>query len=141
MQLHSANGEVSRQTFQREATLSKSAILGRLAELTQRDRITMTKALTKGLKDSFTRLLDAKACDPITARLAAAEKESLSVPIGRRHGLSRATIAFTADRDSTTTLLEIVELSADRAILRPLDPGLSTAALAGRPVRFVEAAW
>lgn len=141
MQLHSANGEVSRQTFQREATLSKPAILGRLAELTQRDRITMTKALTKGLKDSFTRLLDAKACDPITARLAAAEKGSLSVPIGRRHGLSRATIAFTADRDSTTTLLEIVELSADRAILRPLDPGLSTAALAGRPVRFVEAAW
>ena len=53
----------------------------------------------------------------------------------------RATIAFTADLDTTSTLLEIVELSANRAVLRPLDPGLSPTALAGRPVRFIEAAW
>ena len=141
VQLHGAAGEVSRQSFHREATLAKPALLGRLGDLTQRDRQTMTRALTKGLKDDFNRLLDTKACDPIMATLSAADKGRLSVPIGRRHGLTRATIAFTADRDNTTTLLEIVDLSGDRALLRPLDPGLSPADLAGRPVRFVEAAW
>lgn len=141
IQLHSPSGEVSRHRFQRVATMAKPPLLGRLGELTQRDRLTMTRALTKGLKEEFTRLLSTLACEPIRATLASADKGRLSVPIGRRHGLSRATIAFTADRDTTSTLLEIVELSADRALLRPLDPGLSVAALSGRPVRFVEAAW
>ena len=141
VQLHGASGEVSRQTFHREASLAKPALLGRLGDLTQRDRQTMTRALTKGLKEDFNRLLDTKACDPIMATLSAADKGRLSVPIGRSHGLTRAAIAFTADRDNTTTLLEIVDLSGDRALLRPLDPGLSAADLAGRPVRFVEAAW
>ncbi len=141
IQLHSAKGEVSRHTFEREATLAKPALLGRLSELTKRDRQTMTRLLTQDLRAEFNRLLDTKACEPITATLANAEKGQLSVPIGRRHGLSRATIAFTADRDTTSTLLEIVDLSANRALLRPLDPGLSPASLAGRPVRFVEAAW
>ena len=141
VQLHSATGEVSRHSFHREATLAKPALLGRLGEMTKRDRQSMTKALTQDLRAEFTRLLSARACEPMTATLASAEKGQLSVPIGRRHGLSRATIAFTADRDTTSTLLEIVELSANRAVLRPLDPGLSPTALAGRPVRFIEAAW
>lgn len=140
LQLHSPDGGVYRQPFTREVSLSQPRLLGRLGEITRKDRQAMSKALTKGLKETFTRLLDTKACSPLMATLAA-QGNSLTVPIGRKHGLSGAALAFTADRDHTTELLEIIDLGAQTATLRPLDPNLSAASLAGRPVRFVEAAW
>ncbi len=140
LQVHSRDGGVYRQIFRREASLGKPRLLGRAAELTRRDRMGMAKALTAGLKETFTSLLDTKACEPVVAVLSGAGGK-LSVPVGRRHGLSRAALAFTTDHDHTTELLEVIDLGSDRAILRPLDPGLSVQSLAGRPVRFVEAAW
>ena len=140
LQLHGSDGGIYRQPFRREISLRNPTALGRLAELTRRDRQSMAKALTKGLQDTFARLLDTKACEPLMATLSA-HGGLLHVPIGRKHGLSRAALAFTAGRDSTAELLEVVDLTANTATLRPLDPGLSVASLAGRPVRFVEAAW
>ena len=140
LQLHSPDGGVYRQVFSREASLGKPRLAGRLGELTRRDRQAMAKALTSGLKETFTRLLDTKACSPLTATLAANGK-TLHVPIGRNHGLSRAALAFTSDRDHSTELLEVVDLGATSATLRPLDPGVPVSSLSGRPVRFVDAAW
>jgi hypothetical protein len=140
LQLHSTDGGVYRQSFRREVSERKPLLLGRLAELTRRDRQAMSKQLTAGLKDTFTNLLNVKSCEPLVAALGV-QGGKLSVPVGRKNGLSRAALAFTIDRDNSTQLLEVVSLSSNSATLRPLDPGLSAKSLAGRQVRFVEAAW
>lgn len=139
-QLHSPDGLAYRQVFSREADLINSRLLGRVGDLTRRDRVTMAKTLTKGIRETFDALLTAKACEPLVARLAS-QGGKLSVPIGSRHGLSRATLAFTTDRNHTSELLEIVDLGSNRATLRPLDPASTVKSLSGRTVRFVEAAW
>ena len=62
----------------------------------------------------------------------------ITVPVGRANGLTAGSIAFTADADASTQLLEVVDLSNRSARLRPLDPTLSPRSFAGRPVRFVQ---
>lgn len=140
LQLHQSDGSVQRQVFRREVSQANSRLLGRMAELTRRDRQTMARALTAGLRTTFDALLDIRSCEPLVATLANSGGK-LTVPIGRKHGLSRASLAFTAGKDRTTELLEVLDLGATRAVLRPLDPGVRAADLAGLPVRFVEAAW
>lgn len=139
-QLHSPDGGVYRQVFASSAEMVNSRLLGRLGELTRRDRVSMAKALTKGLRETFDALLDVKSCEPLISRLGV-QGGKLTVPIGSRHGLSRAALAFTADRNTTTELLEIVEIGPNHATLRPLDPASTPKSMSGRTVRFVEAAW
>ena len=140
LRLHEADGSFYRQPFRREAPVINPPMLGRLAALTRRDRDALKDALTRGLEQEFAALLDRRACEPLMAQLDL-RGGKLVVPVGRRLGLNRAALAFTADRGASTDLLEVVKVSANAAELRPLDPGLSLTALAGRTVRFVEARW
>lgn len=141
LRLYDADGRLLRQGFQNRALLALPRALGRLSDISRRDRQAVSQALTKGLDQLLRGALDLLACDPVTATLHATEGNRLIVPVGRRHGLSRAALAFTTDRDRSTTLLEIVALDGSRAELRPLDPNITPAMLHGRPVRFLEAAW
>ncbi len=141
LRLYDADGRLLRQGFGNRALLALPRGLGRLSEISRRDRQAVSQALTKGLDPLLRGALDLRACDPITATLQAVSGNGLIVPVGRRHGLSRAALAFTTDRDSSTTLLEIVALDGAQAELRPLDPNITPAMLHGRPVRFLEAAW
>lgn len=131
------DGTVSRHSLTRETALPAASPFGRAAVLVEPDRRRMSAALLKGMDRAFDALLDAETCRPVSARMAVAGG-TISVPVGRRMGLTRGAIAFTADADHSTEMLEVVSLSANSASLRPLDPSRPAAAFAGRPVRFVQ---
>ena len=138
MVLISGTGEESRQAAERSVKLPGVSPLGRLAIAIEPDRRQLAAQLTDGLSREIDRLLDIETCKPVTARLDVAGGKIVA-PVGRRQGLTRGSIAFTADADHSTEMLEVVELGNDRVVLRPLDPGRGAKAFAGRPVRFVEA--
>ena len=138
MVLIGGNGEEVRQEARRVVKLPGVSPLGRLAVALEPDRRQMAARLTEGLEGEMDALLDIETCKPVLANLKVSGG-AISAPVGRRQGLSRGSIAFTADRDNSTEMLEVVELGAERVVLRPLDPGRSAKAFAGRPVRFLEA--
>ena len=82
--------------------------------------------------------LDQLSCEPAHARIAR-QGDDLVVPVGRRHGLTRASLAFVDDPDDSFGLLEIVALQADSARLRPLDPTRGAPGFDGLRVYFLEA--
>lgn len=138
MVLISGTGEESRQATERRVALPGVSPLGRLAIALEPDRRQLAAKLTEGLEREMDTLLDIETCKPVTARLDVAGGKIVA-PVGKRQGLTRGSIAFTADADASTEMLEVVELGNDRVVLRPLDPGRGAKAFAGRPVRFVEA--
>ena len=78
-------------------------------------------------------------CQPVRAVIRQ-EGGVLAVSAGRVHGLTRAALAFTTDRDHSVEMLEITALSDRQVRLSPLDPTRSPASFAGRSVRFLDTA-
>lgn len=105
--------------------------------LTGRSRTRAESDLLRGVTETLSALLDAAGCEAPSAILARAG-DALSVPIGRRHGLSRGSLGVIEGAGPDAGLLEIVTLDGAQATLRPLDPTVSAAALAGARVHFVE---
>lgn len=105
--------------------------------LTGRSRDRAESDLLRGVTETLAALLDAAGCEAPSAILASAG-DGLSVPIGRRHGLSRGSLGVVEGAGPEVGLLQIVALDGGQATLRPLDPGVSTAGLAGARVHFVE---
>lgn len=124
-------------SFAREAALPSGVIFGSLTPLVTKDRLHLTAKLTKGLAAQMDDFLTRASCAPVVARLALTGG-MISVPVGRANGLTAGSIAFTADADASTQLLEVVDLSNRSATLRPLDPTVAISTFAGRPVRFVQ---
>lgn len=137
MVLIGGNGEEVRQNLQRVVKLRGVSPLGRMAVALAPDRRQMAARLTDGIESEMDALLDVESCKPVLANLAVSGG-TISAPVGRRQGLSRGAIAFTADGDTSTEMLEVVDLDAERVVLRPLDPGRRAGDFAGRPVRFLE---
>lgn len=131
------NGEVTRQVVERQVALPGPRLLGRAQALVEPNRRQMAARLTAGLDRAMTALLDVETCKPVLAHLAVAGG-TITAPVGRRQGLTKGSIAFTADGDGSTEMLEVVGLSRDGVTLRPLDPNRPARAFAGRPVRFFE---
>lgn len=133
LHLTAGDGTTGVQRHVRRVRLPGASPLGGLAVLVQPGREALAAALTEGADRALAALLDAKGCEPVTARLTSAGE----VQVGRANGLTPGSLAFTADGGSTQ-MLEIVHLTARSARLRPLDPTVPATALAGRPVRFIE---
>ncbi len=131
------NGEVTRQGVERQVALPGPRLLGRAQALLEPDRRRLAARLTAGLDRAMTALLDVETCKPVLTHLAVAGGK-ITAPVGRRQGLTKGAIAFTADGDATTEMLEVVGLSSEGVTLRPLDPNRPAAAFAGRAVRFLE---
>jgi hypothetical protein len=137
MVLIASDGTESRQAFRRSVKLPGYTPLGRLIAGFEPDRRQLAGQLTANIEAEMDRLLDIETCKPVVATLAVSGGKIIA-PVGRNQGLTRGSIAFTADGDHSTEMLEVVEIGAKQAILRPLDPGRGAKAFAGRPVRFVE---
>ncbi len=137
MVLIGGTGEVTRAAVERRVALPGPSVLGRAAVLVEPNRRQMAAKLTAGLDRAMTQLLDVETCKPVLTRLAVAGG-AITAPVGRRQGLTLGSIAFTADGDASTEMLEVVGLTANGATLKPLDPNRPAKAFAGRPVRFVE---
>lgn len=136
-QLEGPAGEVMTQDFTSRTRLPGASLLGRAAVLVDDDRSLMADRLVRGAPAALAALLARAGCRPVTAVLAAG-KGLLSIRAGRTHGLSRSSLAFTVDDLGPVVLLEVAELHATRASLRPLDPAEPMAPLAGRIVRFLD---
>jgi hypothetical protein len=121
--------------FQREAMVPRGGFAGYIAG---QNRSRAETDLTAGLLQEVRAMLDGLACQPAEARLALGA-DGLSVPLGRRHGLTRASLAFVDDPNDGFGLLEVVSLDNRHTTLRPLDPTRSPASFNGLRVYFVEA--
>lgn len=130
-------GEVTRAMVERVVALPGNSVLGRVAVLVEPNRRQLAAKLTAGLDRAMTQLLDVETCKPVLTRLAVAGG-AITAPVGRRQGLTMGSIAFTADGDASTEMLEVTGLTANGVTLKPLDPNRPARAFAGRPVRFFE---
>ncbi|MCE6961942.1 flagellar assembly protein T N-terminal domain-containing protein [Cereibacter sphaeroides] len=137
LRLAASDGTVAVQRFVRRIRLPAPSLLGGLAVLAQPQREAMAAALLDGADRALAALLDREGCEPVSARLATAGG-LLEVPVGRANGLTPGSLAFTADTLGSTRILEVAELRSASARLRPLDPTVGIAQLAGRRVQFVE---
>lgn len=133
--MRESNGNIRTHHIQRAAPVPKNTTLH---GLTLRTRTTTEALLLRGVGEEFNSVLSALGCEPPAARVDFAGN-TLSVPVGARHGITRGALAVLEDPNDSFGLLEITKLENNRAILRPLDPTRSAASFAGRLVYFMEA--
>lgn len=139
LRLDGPAGERIAETHRAAVRLPGPSLLGRAAALAQPDREALARALTAGALPALDALFARAACQPVQARLALAGGR-LRVAAGRAHGLSRTSLAFTAETDRTLEMFELVSLEDRSATLAPLDPTRPLAAFDGRAVRFLDTA-
>ncbi len=133
--MRESNGNIRTHRIQRAAPVPKNTTLH---GLTLRTRTTTEALLLRGVGEEFNSVLSALGCEPPAARVNFAGN-TLSVPVGARHGITRGALAVLEDPNDSFGLLEIIKLENNRAVLRPLDPTRSAASFAGRLVYFMEA--
>ncbi|MFD0857554.1 hypothetical protein [Roseovarius aquimarinus] len=129
------DGRIDRRSFARAARVPGGGTLG---YLTGSSRSAAEAALTDGILQEVRAMLDALSCEAPEARIVMSSN-GLSVPIGTAHGLTRASLAFVDDAGGNFDILEITQLGARSAALRPLDPTRAPGVYHGRRVYFLEA--
>ena len=126
------------QTIRREIT-RYSPLPGKtgLAVLSGRSTKKVKDTLTEGLTNSISEMVNAVTCQAPIAH-ATLNSGKLTVPLGRENGLSKSSLAFVTDRSDSFAILEISELGARNAVLRPLDRTRSANEFHGLEVTFLE---
>ena len=76
-------------------------------------------------------------CTPLSATMIAKE-DGLHIPIGSRHGLQDNRLAVMSNDVMPWTVLRVVKINADGAVLMPLNRKRSSAQLSGQRVSFLE---
>ncbi|MCC5964953.1 MAG: flagellar assembly protein T N-terminal domain-containing protein [Natronohydrobacter sp.] len=137
LRLDGPAGERMVQTHDAEIRRAGPSALGRAAPLAQRDQAQLAHDLGRGAVPALQALFRQAGCQPVRALITHAAGR-LEVASGRVHGLTRASLAFTIDRDQSVEMLEIKQLSERRAQLAPLDATRPVASFAGRAVRFMD---
>jgi hypothetical protein len=133
--LRGPDGERIERTFTRETAQHSGGVIGLISGPTRRRA---EVDLTRGLMQEVRAMLDGLACEPAQARVVW-RGDALSVSLGRRHGLTRASLAFVDDPNDRFGLLEVVELGQAHVTLRPLDPTRAAQSFDGLRVYFLEA--
>lgn len=136
LQLIEGTGQVTERTLSNAVKLPGR---GPITNALGKRRHKLKAALAEGFPEILEGLMDLATCTPVAAHVVRNGK-TLTVPVGRRQGLSRAALAFTENPASDFEALEIVNLSGESATLRPVDPSTPLSVFEGRIVRFVDAA-
>ena len=76
-------------------------------------------------------------CTPLSATMIAKE-DGLHIPIGSRHGLQDNRLAIVSNDVMPWTVLRVIKINADGAVLMPLNRKRSSAQLSGQRVSFLE---
>ena len=105
--------------------------------LTKKSRHELTEAMRGTIPASIEAAISTMACQPLKASLQSAEK-ALSVPFGRRHGVTQTSLAVTNEADAGWTVFKVAKLTNNEATLVPLDPTRDMATLVGKTVEFME---
>lgn len=135
LSLGGPEGVTRRRIVTNDVTIPATALA---RSLTGRHRTRAEAALTQGVEAALTTMLDSMACMAPTAR-AQFSGGVLRVPLGRRHGLTRDSLALIEGDGTAFGMLEIQSLSRDAAVLRPLDPSRPAAGFHGAQLYFLRA--
>ncbi|MFC7703610.1 flagellar assembly protein T N-terminal domain-containing protein [Plastorhodobacter daqingensis] len=129
----------AQQVLRSETRLPPHLPLRSASVLAGQTRLQMAAELAQGVDRQLVALVDQLLCQPMTAQLTLAGGR-LTVPLGRRHGLTPQSLAFTRGEDTPWNILEIVQLGDASAELRPIDRNRPLNSLAGRTIQFMAAA-
>ena len=125
------------KVVQKEITLSKRTPFASLNASSIKSRQTVIEDIVQTVTELSQIIADERACEPLTARLTL-KGEQLTLPFGRRDGLTKHHLAYTKGRDTPYELLEIITLNPNSVSLRPLDSSMRPRDLSGKTVQFME---
>jgi hypothetical protein len=93
--------------------------------------------LLKLMSKHAAELTNAMLCTPLSATMVARD-DGLHIQIGTRQGLENNRLAFVTDKSMPWTVLRVVELNMNSAVLKPLNRQRTTVQLNGKTVSFME---
>ncbi|MDA9194411.1 flagellar assembly protein T N-terminal domain-containing protein [Alphaproteobacteria bacterium] len=93
--------------------------------------------LSKLISEHAAELETVMRCTPLSATMIAKE-DGLHIPIGSRHGLQDNRLAVMSNDVMPWTVLRVIKINADGAVLMPLNRKRSAAQLSGQRVSFLE---
>ena len=93
--------------------------------------------LSKLMSEHAAELETVMRCTPLSATMIAKE-DGLHIPIGSRHGLQDNRLAVVSNDAMPWTVLRVIKINADGAVLMPLNRKRSPAQLSGQRVSFLE---
>ena len=93
--------------------------------------------LSKLISEHAVELETLMRCTPLSATMIAKE-DGLHIPIGSRHGLQENRLAVLSNEIMPWTVLRVIKINADSAVLMPLNRKRSSAQLSGQSVSFLE---
>ena len=93
--------------------------------------------LSKLISEHAAELETVMRCTPLSATMIAKE-DGLHIPIGSRHGLQHNRLAVMSNEVMPWTVLRVIKINADGAVLMPLNRKSSSAQLSGQRVSFWE---
>ena len=107
--------------------------------LSKPSRELIVEALKKSIKKHVDSLLSDLDCQPLTADLKFENQiKKLKVNIGKKHGLSFNSIAFTRGTNTPWVIFKVDDLDNNNAILSPIDQRRDIKELDGKLVEFME---
>lgn len=107
--------------------------------LSKPSRKLIVEALKKSIKKHVDSLFSDLDCQPLTADLKFENQiKKLKVNIGKKHGLSFNSIAFTRGTNTPWVIFKVDDLDNNNAILSPIDQRRDIKELDGKLVEFME---
>ena len=107
--------------------------------LSKPSRKLIVEALKKSIKKHVDSLFSDLDCQPLTANLKFENQiKKLKVNIGKKHGLSFNSIAFTRGTNTPWVIFKVDDLDNNNAILSPIDQRRDIKELDGKLVEFME---
>ena len=93
--------------------------------------------LSKLITEHAAELARAMRCTPLSATMIAKD-DGLHIPIGSRHGLQDNRLAVVSNEVMPWTVLRVIKVNDNGAVLMPLNRKRSSAQLSGQRVSFLE---
>ena len=96
-------------------------------------------ALLKAVNKHADTLFSEFECQPLQANMQLDQKQkSLIVKLGKKHGLTLTSLAYTKGTNTPWVLFKVESLTNNSSVLRPLDPRRDISKLDGKMVEFLE---
>ena len=99
----------------------------------------IVEALLKSINKHTETLFSEFECQPLQADMKLDNKRNnLVVMLGKKHGLTLTSLAYTKGTNTPWVLFKIESLTNNTSVLKPLDPRRDISNLDGKMVEFLE---
>lgn len=130
---------VAQESMQHDIRLATKLPLRAVNVLLAPDQREIVRQLSAAISGHVGQLIEAFACRSLKGELRYSDGK-LTLPFGKKDGLSKLSLAYTEGHDTPYILFDVVRLEAHLVQLAPLDRRRSLASLAGMTVRFMDGA-